>query len=479
MRLLNFLAEQKWAITEECLRHMESIYLAHLARKANGERFDKEALEKELGKPLDNTRTVTIRNGVATIPIEGPIFRYADFFSEISGATTYETLAKDFGGAMADPQVKDVVLYVNSPGGQVDGCNEFSNMIFEARDKGKRIIAYVSNEAASAAYWIASAADEVVIDDTATVGCIGVILGVGSDSQDGKTKRFISSQTPHKRPDPNKEKGADQIQTVADDLCQVFLDTVARNRGLTPAKAEEDFCAQWLYVGQKAVEAGLADRIGSYESVLEELQGDASSVRTPSKTNSRASNSDNGGKTMADENKDKGWFGRFLASLSGDERKEVIAELNGSGGGMPNNPNPTQQPQNLDSETLRKAQAFDKLQKDMRAEQAATFATEQVTKHKTLLTFGKDKLQGLFAQLTEDDATSPLAQGTRVEQLQAVFTALPGHHLTAEQAAGIVPDGATVLENDSDPDNKLIEAGRESARKFGEKANAAGTNGKH
>src|SRR5690554_2801336 len=76
---------------------------------------DPEALEARLGKPLDNTRAVTLRDGVAVIPVTGPIMRYANMFTRISGATSTQELATDLQAALDNPQVKAIVLNIDSP----------------------------------------------------------------------------------------------------------------------------------------------------------------------------------------------------------------------------------------------------------------------------------------------------------------------------------------------------------------------------
>lgn len=133
---------------------------------------DVEALETRLGRSLDNTRSVTVRDGVAVIPVTGPIFRYANLFSEISGATSTQVLATDIQTALDDPQIRAIVINADSPGGEATGINELSEMIFQARGT-KPIKAYVGGQASSAMYWIVSAADEVVVDDTAQLGSVG------------------------------------------------------------------------------------------------------------------------------------------------------------------------------------------------------------------------------------------------------------------------------------------------------------------
>lgn len=121
----------------------------------------------------------------------------------------------------------------------------------------------------------------------------------------------------------------------------------------------------------------------------------------------------------------------------------------------------------VDVEQLRRdSEELAALKKQQREDAAEQFSKDAVAKHRTLLPFGADKLKGLFAQLSEDDADRPLATGSRVEQLQALFAALPGHKLTRELAASELPEGAVVLDNDSDPEQTQAKKAREKAREW-------------
>jgi signal peptide peptidase SppA len=267
MKAADWVLSQPWAITEEAL----GVILAIAERRNESP----EAVEARLGRPLDNTRKVTTRDGVAIIPVAGPISRYADFFSEISGATAIDTLAKDFRTALDDRSVKAVILDMDTPGGTVAGVGEFAQHVAEARGKGKPVVAYVGNQAASAGYWIASAADAIVAAPTATLGSIGVVMGmrVPADPKAGqaRTVEFVSSQSPHKRPDPQTEAGRAQVQATADDLADVFIDAVAANRGISRDDVLADFGRGGVLVGARAVAAGMADRLGSLEPLIAEL----------------------------------------------------------------------------------------------------------------------------------------------------------------------------------------------------------------
>lgn len=259
-RVLDHIMAEPWAIQEEAL----STILA-IAQRVNE---SPEAVAAKLGRPLENTRTVQMRSGTAVIPVTGPIFRYANLFTEISGATSLEILAQDLNAALADPAVRDIVLEIDSPGGQANGISEFADMV---RAADKPVTAYVGGIGASAAYWIAAAADTMVVSDTALLGSIGVVSSYRV-SEDGEIK-VISSQSPLKQASPETADGRKEVQRVVDDMAAVFVSAVARNRGVSEETVLEQFGRGGLLVGQKAVAAGMADRIGSLESVIAGASG--------------------------------------------------------------------------------------------------------------------------------------------------------------------------------------------------------------
>lgn len=259
-RAFDFAASVPWAIREEALENILTI-----ARREN----DIEAVQARLGKPLANARTVTVRDGVAVIPVTGPIFRYANLFTEISGATSVSTLATDLTAAIDNPKVKAIVLEVDSPGGQAAGISEFANMV---RASSKHVTAYVSNDGASAAYWIAAAAHELVVADTAMLGSIGVVAGYATEKASGRVE-IVSSQSPKKRVDVNTDEGRKTIQATVDDLAEVFVSAVSKFRGVDRETVLTKFGEGGVLVGRAAVEAGMADRLGSLESVIAGLSG--------------------------------------------------------------------------------------------------------------------------------------------------------------------------------------------------------------
>ena len=141
MRAWNKATGEPWAITEDVLHTILEI--------AARENESPEAVAAKLGRELKNTRTSNERDGVAIIPVVGPLFRYANMFTQVSGASSYEIIAKDFSAALENPDIHGIILNIDSPGGEVNGCAELASMIYDARGK-KPIIAYASGDAASA-----------------------------------------------------------------------------------------------------------------------------------------------------------------------------------------------------------------------------------------------------------------------------------------------------------------------------------------
>jgi signal peptide peptidase SppA len=257
-----------WCISEEHLQ----LVIAIASRDEFFAEVREQALAARDGRPLQNTRAVTVRDGVAVIPVAGPLFRHANLMTDISGATSYSTLRKDLQVALDDPSVRAIMLDIDSPGGELNGVSELASAVYDARGK-KPIKAYVGGMGASAAYWIASAADEVIAADTAMLGSIGVVYAQMREDPETKarTVEIVSSQSPHKRMDITDDADRARLQARIDALADVFIDAVARNRGVDRTTVIEKFGRGDLLVGENAVAAGLADRVGNFEAVLEEL----------------------------------------------------------------------------------------------------------------------------------------------------------------------------------------------------------------
>jgi signal peptide peptidase SppA len=285
MRALEAALNVVWAMEERSLETLLEI----AAREHD---VTPEALEAYRAKSLAQAEQATVRDGVAIISANGPLFKRANLMTALSGATSYDIMRRDLQAAVDDGKLRGAILNLDSPGGEASGANELAAYVASLRGKFP-VIAYVNGMAASAAYWIAAAAQEIVVDSTAILGSIGVQMAMRKreDAKGTTTYTFISSQSPLKNADPGTEEGAKQIQSAVDAMAQVFVESVAAYRGVATETALTDFGQGGILVGQDAVKAGLADRIGNFEAVLAEL----SSARRPTKTTKGK------GATMADE----------------------------------------------------------------------------------------------------------------------------------------------------------------------------------
>ncbi len=280
MRLIDII-NGPWAITPEMLMEIESIYTTHL----RGDKIDIKAVSARIGAPLERkAQGYSIINSTAIIAVDGVIAKKMNLFSEISGGASTQLIARDFSAAKADKEVKNILLHIDSPGGTVDGTEELANLIYESRGD-KRIIAYSDGMIASAAYWIAAAADEIYVSgDTAQVGSIGVVAThidvskaeekIGRKTTEitaGKYKRLAS------RYEPLTQAGREDIQDRVDYLYSIFVNEVAKFRGVSPEKVLEDMADGRIFFGRQSVQAGLINGIEGFDALIEELAGDAKS----------------------------------------------------------------------------------------------------------------------------------------------------------------------------------------------------------
>ncbi|MHB8071551.1 MAG: signal peptide peptidase SppA [Candidatus Cryosericum sp.] len=215
-----------------------------------------------------------VREGVAILPVYGIIDKRMNIFMNYSGGTSTELLARDFRQAIADPQVEAILLDIDSPGGSVDGTKELADLILAAREQ-KPVVAYANGLMASAAYWVGSGAQMILAPETAEVGSIGVALMhydySAADQMEG-VKRTVITGGKFKRiasdEKPLSKEGQEYLQGMVDDYYALFLEAAAAARGLDVKTVHEKMADGRIFVGKKALKAGLIDQIGYLNDAL-------------------------------------------------------------------------------------------------------------------------------------------------------------------------------------------------------------------
>lgn len=229
-----------------------------------------EAINKYAGQIDYKTYDVSYHGSVGIIHISGIISRHADMFASFFGlgSAAIENIAKDFQSLLDNEEVKSIILDFDTPGGAITGVNELAEIIYNARGI-KPIKAYVTGMACSAGYFLAAACDEIIIDEMGSVGSIGVMRVVSK--QNDKSVIFKSSQSPMKNIDGESEQGRAEYQAKVDYLASIFIDKVAKYRGITADEVINRGNKGGVLVGAVAVTAGLADRLGSMDALIDEL----------------------------------------------------------------------------------------------------------------------------------------------------------------------------------------------------------------
>ena len=221
------------------------------------------------GNVVYTERPVKLADGVAIIDVQGVLLRDEDGLAEFFGGASTVRISRQIAEALADESVKSILLYINSPGGQVNGTAELADQIYAARQV-KPVTAYISGDGYSAAYWLASQAGKIYMHSAAGAGSIGVCYPVETENY---TTWLVSDVSPNKHPEVAGEASRAQMQTMLDDLGSIFVDAVARGRGITRDEVLSRFGGGDIFIALKAVDRGLADEVGSFESALAFAKG--------------------------------------------------------------------------------------------------------------------------------------------------------------------------------------------------------------
>lgn len=180
--------------------------------------------------------------------------------------------------ALEDQGSRALVLMIDSPGGSPVQAGMINDEIrrLKARHQ-KPIYAVVGETCASAAYYIAAAADEIFVDKASIVGSIGVLMDgfgfTGAMNKLGVERRLLTAGSNKGMLDPFSPLEPVQrahAQTMLNQIHQQFIDVVRQGRGKRLKETGDTFSGLF-WTGQEAIEQGLADKYGSLDSVARDV----------------------------------------------------------------------------------------------------------------------------------------------------------------------------------------------------------------
>ncbi|MTI80630.1 MAG: signal peptide peptidase SppA [Firmicutes bacterium] len=207
-----------------------------------------------------------------------------------------QTIISQLQDARENPQIKAVVLYINSPGGSAAGSLEIGNEIRRLRKAGKKVVAYMADSAASGAYWISCETDTIVANPATMTGSIGVIMRttdlqglydmVGIDNN-------VFKSGPHKDMGSEvrdvTEEEREIFQSMINDIYDQFLNVVSRGRDMDMEQVKK-LADGRVFTGRQALEKGLVDELGDMHKAVQTaadmagIEGDPSVVNLSPRT---------------------------------------------------------------------------------------------------------------------------------------------------------------------------------------------------
>lgn len=267
--VLSFALDHPWAITKPML----GVIAGLLARRVAGMDADQAAIEAALvnRKNLPQPRA----GSVAIIPVYGVIAPRANLMSEMSGGTTFEKLSGQLREVMGNSAIKTVVLDIDSPGGNVAGATEFARDVMRARTK-KPIVAQIQYTGASAAYWLASAATEIIAAPSSSVGSVGVYTSHDDMSaaleQLGVKRTYISAgdgKVDGNETEPLAAEAMARLSSVVETAYARMVGDIVKGRGqgLTDEKVRGEWKAH-TYGAKEALSLGMIDGIATLDETL-------------------------------------------------------------------------------------------------------------------------------------------------------------------------------------------------------------------
>jgi len=272
---------EPWLITERKLAQLQALALAKLAGAPTpweGER--QEPFAATLYEADESGGAVSSgANKVAVIPLYGVLLQRVGMLQEMSGATSTERFKRAFVEQLNNPAVKTIVIDVDSPGGGVYGIDELATLVHDGAAR-KQVVAVADSLMASAAYYVASGAGEIVASPSSEVGSIGVLAvhyDFSAQAEMEGVKPTLIKAGKYKaegHPDfPLEDAARQHIQEDVDRYYAMFVAAVAKGRGVSVQAVRSGFGEGRVVGAQEAVRLGMADRVATLEETVQRFLG--------------------------------------------------------------------------------------------------------------------------------------------------------------------------------------------------------------
>ena len=230
-----------------------------------GEKMQIEA--SSFSNSRDRNRPYQVIEGVAVLPVSGTMVHKYGHLKPYSGMTGYDGIIARMSDAINDPEVKGILLDMDTPGGEVAGCFDAAATIRSmAKEGGKPLWAIADDMACSAGMAIASAADRRLITQSAVMGSVGVVMAHTSVAkklkEDGIAVTLIHSGSHKVEGNPYEdlsEEALASFQAKTDKLRDDFATLVSQNIGISKDAILATEAA--VYRGQEAIDVGFADQL--------------------------------------------------------------------------------------------------------------------------------------------------------------------------------------------------------------------------
>ncbi len=207
---------------------------------------------------MQNNRVLAVSGNVATINISGVLTKAYTFMTWIMSGTAYDEISGALALAENDPEIDQIVINMNSGGGQVSGLFD---LIAQMQGIKTQVDCFVAGMCCSAAYAIASQCDTITASsDGETLGSIGIVVDMFV-SEDHVS--VTSSNAPKKRPDASTDDGIADIRAELDEYEELFLESIAAGRKTTVDSVIATYGQGATTTARNALKSGMIDSIKS------------------------------------------------------------------------------------------------------------------------------------------------------------------------------------------------------------------------